>query len=404
MLNVITVEEAIEILKNNFSGIAKAETVYIDEAVGRITAEDIESGEDVPSFSRSTMDGYALCAADTYGSGESMPAMLDIAGEIFMGERAEITLERGKCVKISTGGMLPDEADAVIPVENTDEDCGMCLTYKSVSPFENVTKKGDDIKRGECIIKKGTVLSPAHIGLLASVGKSAVSVVNLPAVGIISTGNEIIGIDEKLTEGKIREVNSHLLSALCSSYGCEVKFFGTVKDEYDEILSAVKSALRESDIVLVSGGSSAGTKDMTVKVIEAVGEVFAHGLAMKPGKPTIIGRADGKAVFGLPGHPAACYFVTEIIVKRLIDILLGRNEKNNSKTYRTAENISSNHGREEYICVKTDGETAVPVYGKSGLLSTLCESDGYIRIDRNREGLKKGETVEVFSFGGNYEA
>ena len=404
MLNVITVEEAIEILKNNFSKITKAETVYIDEAVGRITTENIESGENVPSFSRSTMDGYALCAADTYGSGESMPAMLDIAGEILMGERAEITLERGKCVKISTGGMLPDGADAVIPVENTDEDCGMCLTYKSVSPFENVTKKGDDIKHGECIIKKGTVLSPAHIGLLASVGKSAVSVVRHPAVGIISTGNEIIGIDEKLTEGKIREVNSHLLSALCRSYGCEVKFFGTVKDEYDEILSAVKAALSESDIVLISGGSSAGAKDMTVKVIEAVGEVFAHGLAMKPGKPTIIGRADGKAVFGLPGHPAACYFVTEIIVKRLIDILLGRNEKNKSKTYRTAENISSNHGREEYICVKTDDETAVPVYGKSGLLSTLCESDGYIRIDRNREGLKKGEAVEVFPFGGNYEA
>lgn len=404
MLNVITVEEAIEIINNNFSKLTETETVYIGEAVGRTVAEDIESGEDVPSFSRSTMDGYALCAADTYGSGESMPAMLDIAGEILMGERAEITLERGKCVKISTGGMLPEGADAVIPVENTDEDCGMCLTYKSVSPFENVTKKGDDIKYGEVIIKKGTVLSPAHIGLLASVGNSTVNVLKRPAVGIISTGNEIIGIDEKLTEGKIREVNSHLLSALCRSYGCEVKFFGTVKDEYDEILRAVKKALRESDIVLISGGSSAGTKDMTVKVIEAVGKVFAHGLAMKPGKPTIIGRADKKAVFGLPGHPAACYFVTEIIVKKLIDILFGRSEKNNSKTYKTAENISSNHGREEYICVRTEGEYAFPVYGKSGLVSTICGSDGYIKIGRNCEGLKKGEAVEVFPFGGRYEA
>ena len=404
MLNVITVEEAIEILKNNFSTITETETVYIDEADGRIAAEDIESGEDVPSFSRSTMDGYALRAADTYGSGESMPAMLDIAGEILMGEKAEIALENGKCFKISTGGMLPDGADAVIPVENTDEDCGMCLVYKSVSPFENVTKKGDDIKRGEVIIKKGTVLSPAHIGLLASVGKSAVSVVKRPAAGIISTGNEIIGIDEKASDGKIREVNSHLLSAMCRSYGCDVRFYGTVKDEYSEILSAVKNALKESDMVLISGGSSAGTKDMTVKVIEAVGEVFAHGLAMKPGKPTIIGKADKKAVFGLPGHPAACCFVTEIIVKKLIDILLGRNEKNSAKIYRTAENISSNHGREEYICVKTDGDTVFPVYGKSGLLSVLCESDGYIRIDRNCEGLKKGESVEVFAFGGNHEA
>lgn len=404
MLNVITIEEAIGILKNNFTEIGKAETVYIDNAVGRIAAEDIESGEDVPSFSRSTMDGYALFAADTYGSGESMPAMLDIAGEILMGEKAGIPLEQGKCIRISTGGMLPKGADAVIPVENTDEDCGMCLIYKSVSPFENVTGKGDDIKCGERIIKKGTALSPAHIGLLASVGKSAVSVVKRPAVGIISTGNEIIGIDEELTDGKIREVNSHLLSALCRSYGCEVRFYGTVKDEYDKILSAVKTALNENDIVLVSGGSSAGTKDMTVKVIEAVGEVFAHGLAMKPGKPTIIGRADGKAIFGLPGHPGACYFVTEIIVKKLIDILLGKKEKHNAKTYRTAENISSNHGREEYVCVKTDGDTAVPLYGKSGLMSIICESDGYIRIERNCEGLKKGEAVEVFPSGGNYEA
>ena len=398
MLNVITVEEAIKILKDNFSESVQNETVLLDEVFGRIAAEDILSGEDVPSFSRSTMDGYALKASDTYGSGESMPAMLDIVGEILMGESADMTLESGKCIKISTGGMLPEGADAVIPVENTDEDNGLCLVYKSVSPFENVTKKGDDIKVGECVIKKGTALSPAHIGLLASVGKAEINVKKFPKVGIISTGNEIIETDEKLTAGKIREVNSHSLSAQCRSYGCEVKRYGTVKDEYEKIFSAVETAKNECDIVLVSGGSSAGTKDMTVNVIEKIGTVFAHGLAMKPGKPTIIGQADGKAVFGLPGHPAACWFVTEIIVKQLVNILLGKEEKEITQKLKIAENISSNHGREEFICVKTDGETAVPVYGKSGLMSILCEADGYIRIDRNCEGLKKGETVEVFPF------
>lgn len=398
MLNVITVEEAIKILKENFSESARNETVPLDEAFGRIAAEDILSGEDVPSFSRSTMDGYALKAADTYGSGESMPAMLDIVGEILMGESADMTLESGKCIKISTGGMLPDGADAVVPVENTDEDTGLCLVYKSVSPFENVTKKGDDIKVGECVIKKGTALSPAHIGLLASVGKAEINVKKLPKVGIISTGNEIIETDEKLTAGKIREVNSHSLSAQCRLFGCEVKRYGTVKDEYEKIFSAVETAKNECDIVLVSGGSSAGTKDMTVNVIEKIGTVFAHGLAMKPGKPTIIGQADGKAVFGLPGHPAACWFVTEIIVKQLVNILLGKEEKEITQKLKIAENISSNHGREEFICVKTDGETAVPVYGKSGLMSILCEADGYIKIDRNCEGLKKDETVEVFPF------
>ena len=398
MLNVITVEEAIKILKDNFSESVQNETVLLDEAFGRIAAEDILSGEDVPSFSRSTMDGYALKAADTYGSGESMPAMLDIVGEILMGESADMTLESGKCIKISTGGMLPEGADAVIPVENTDEDNGLCLVYKSVSPFENVTKKGDDIKVGECVIKKCTVLSPAHIGLLASVGKAEINVKKLPKVGIISTGNEIIEADEKLAAGKIREVNSHSLSAQCCSYGCEVKRYGTFKDEYEKIFSAVETAKNECDIVLISGGSSAGTKDMTVHVIEKIGTVFAHGLAMKPGKPTIIGQADGKAVFGLPGHPAACWFVTEIIVKQLVNILLGKEEKEITQKLKITENISSNHGREEFICVKTDGETAVPVYGKSGLMSILCEADGYIRIDRNCEGLKKDETVEVFPF------
>lgn len=398
MLNVITVEEAIRILKENFTESTACETVPLDSAFGRITAEDIFSCEDVPSFSRSTMDGYALKAADTYGAGESIPAMLDIRGEILMGVCADNEIHDGECAKISTGGMLPEGADAVIPVENTDEDNGLCLVYKSVSPFENVTKKGDDVKIGDCVIKKGTLLSAAHIGQLASVGKAEIKVKKRPTVGIISTGNEIIELNEKLIAGKIREVNSHSLSALCTSYGCDVKRYGTVKDEYEIILSAVEKAKNECDIVLVSGGSSAGTKDMTVNVIEKIGTVFAHGLAMKPGKPTIIGRADGKAVFGLPGHPAACWFVTEIIVKQLVNILLGREEKELVQTLKIKENISSNHGREEYICVKTDGEYASPVYGKSGLMSMLCEADGYIRIERNCEGLKKDETVNVYPF------
>ena len=397
MLNVITTDEAIKILKNNFKKSEKKETVCIDEALGRITAEDVKSNEDVPSFSRSTMDGYALIASDTYGSGESIPAILTVTGEILMGEKAELPIESGECVRISTGGMLPKGADAVIPVESTAEENGECLVYKSVSPFENVTGKGDDVKSGECIIKAGTVLFPAHIGLLASAGILEISVIKKPSVGIISTGNEVIGIDEKLTDGKIREINSHELSALCKSCGCETVCYGIIRDEYENILAAVKKSVSENDITLISGGSSAGAKDMTVKVIDEIGEVFAHGLAMKPGKPTIIGKVEDKAIFGLPGHPAACYFVTEIIVKQLINILLGAERREYFTYCKLSENISSNNGREDYICVKTDNNgNAAPVYGKSGLISTLCEADGYIKIGRNCEGLKRGETVAVY--------
>ena len=404
MLNVITTDEATDLLKLNFKELNKTECVFIDEALGRIAAEDIFSQEDVPPFSRSTMDGYALKAAGTYGSGESLPAMLDIKGEILMGECAQCELKDGECVKISTGGMLPDGADAVIPVENTDEDNGTCLVYKSLSPLENVTKRGDDIKSGECIIKKGTPLSPAHIGLIASTGQKEVEVFKRPSVAVISTGDEIAGLEEKLLPGKIREVNSRQLAALCRTYGCDVKLYGIIKDEYGKILAAVKTAAAECDVVLISGGSSAGAKDMTVKVIEEIGEVFCHGLAMKPGKPTIIGKADGKAVFGLPGHPAACYFVTEIIVRRLIDILLCRSTEKIGIKLPLCENISSNHGREEYICVKFADGFAVPVYAKSGIISALSEADGYIKIERNCEGLKQGDTVEVFLLGGKYEA
>lgn len=400
MLNVITVSDAVKLIKENFSPLEEYETVTLDKALGRTVSEDIKSTEDVPCFDRSTMDGYAVFAADTYGAGESIPAFLLITGEVLMGENADFELKRGCCVKISTGGMLPRNADAVVPVENTEEDIDTCLCFKTVSPFENVTRRGDDIKENEIIIKRNTRLNAAHIGLLASCGTSEIRVSKRARVGIISTGNEITALGEAPEPGKIREVNSHTLDALCNLYGCETKVYGTVRDEYSEILAAVKKSAAECDCVLISGGSSAGTKDMTVKVIDELGTVYAHGIAMKPGKPTIIGKIGNKAVFGLPGHPAACFFVTEVIVKELLNILNRKSETAVLKSCVLCENISSNHGREDYVCVKINGEEALPVYGKSGILSTLCEADGYIVIERNREGLVPGDCVEVHPFGG----
>ena len=267
-----------------------------------------------------------------------------------------------------------------------------------MSVFENVTKAGDDIKQGECIVDRLDYISPAVIGLLASAGIDKVTVRKKPVVGIISTGNEIVGPGEPLTPGKIREVNSRMISAFCRENGCETIMYGTVRDEYDVICDTVKKAVEECDAVVISGGSSAGAKDMTVKIIENMGSVFAHGLAMKPGKPTIIGEINGKPVFGLPGHPAACFFVMEIVIRPLIGMMTGRHIERAAEFFELGENVSSNHGREEYLCVKTDGSIAVPVYAKSGVMSVICRSDGYIKIDRNCEGLKKGEKVKVCLF------
>ena len=400
MLKVVAVETAVEIIKENFSDItSRTEIVSLEKSLGRALAEDIISKENIPAFDRSTVDGYAVRASDTYGSGESIPAQLDIIGEILMGEEALIMPKEGQCVKISTGGMLPEGADSVVMVENTDSSFGdMCLVYKSVSPFENVNKKGDDIKEGAVVFEKGRTITSREIGVLAALGVNKVNVFTKPRVGIISTGDEIVPVDGELTFGKIRDINSHILSSFVKENGCDCRMYGIVRDEYDAIASIMKKAVSENDIVLISGGSSAGARDMTVDIISKLGEVYLHGIAMKPGKPTIVGKIDGKAVFGLPGHPTAGYFVALRLVKPLIDMMLCRKDSTRKIKAKMLQNISSNHGREEILCIKLTDEGAIPVYGKSGVISLLSESDGYIIIDRNCEGLKAGDETEIYLF------
>ena len=400
MLKVVSVQTALEIIKEKFSDISiPAETVNLDDSLGRVLAEDIISRESIPAFDRSTVDGYALIASDTYGSSESIPSQLDIVGEILMGHEATINITGGQCVKISTGGMLPYGADSVVMVENTDT-CfdDMCLVYKSVSPNENVNRKGDDIKEYSPVFSKGRSITSREIGVLSALGISTVKVFQRPKVGIISTGDEIVPIDSQLTFGKIRDINSHILSCLMKENSCETQLYGIVKDEYNDILSVMKKAVSENDIVLISGGSSAGARDMTVDIVSSLGEVYLHGIAMKPGKPTIVGKIDGKAVFGLPGHPTAGYFVALRLIKPLTDMLLNRSDKSRTVTRKILQHISSNHGREEILCIKLTDDGAIPVYGKSGVISLLGESDGYIIIDRNCEGLKAGDEAEIFLF------
>lgn len=400
MLNVVSLQKAIEIMNDCFPcGCFPGETVSVESISGRTAAEDIFSAEDIPSFSRSVMDGYAVKAADTFGASASMPSMLDVDGEILMGQTADKKLESGKCVKISTGGMLPDGADAVIPVEYTDEEAGnICLLYKSVSPLENVNARGDDVKQGQLVIEKGKLLSFTDVGVLAAMGRQNVRVAGKPVVGILSTGDELTEIWETPLPGQVRDVNSALLSAVCEKFGCGVKRYGIIRDEREAVTQAVRKAAEECDFVILSGGSSAGEKDMTASVIGELGRVLVHGISMKPGKPTIIGEIGGKAVFGLPGHPAACFFVAETVVKPFIERITGASAEKSFYECELYENISSNHGREEFICVRTENGVAYPLYGKSGVISLLSKCGGYIRIERDCEGLCRGERVRVFNF------
>ena len=396
MLNVLTREEAVSLIKEKTADIIlETEKVNISEALGRILAQDIISSESIPAFDRTTVDGYAVIAADTFGAGASMPAQLDIIGEILMGESADFTLKSGQCARISTGGMLPKGADAAVMVEHTDNAYGLCLIYKSVAPYENVTKTGDDIAVGETALKKGTKITPAAIGVLAALGIYDVPVYKKPVLAIISTGDEIVRGDIK--QGQVRDINTFLLAAAAKEYGCAVLEYGAVKDDRTEIENAVKDCVQKADAVLISGGSSAGTRDVTVDIISSLGKAFFHGIAMKPGKPTIFGMVDSKPVFGLPGHPLAAYFVFRLIVGEYLRNIRNMPADKPKKSGALAVNIPSNHGREEFLCVKcNENNEVVPVHTKSGIVSVLSEADGFIRIERNAEGLFKGTTVEIY--------
>ena len=396
MLNVLSREEAVSLIKEKTADIVPAtEKVNISDALGRTPAQDIVAAENIPAFDRTTVDGYAVIAADTFGSGASMPAQLDIIGEIPMGESADFTLKSGQCAKISTGGMLPKGADAAVMVEHTDNADELCLIYKSVAPYENVTKKGDDIALGETALKKGSKITSAEIGVLAALGIYEIPVYKKPVLAIISTGDEIVKGDIK--QGQIRDVNTFLLSAAAKEYGCEVYEYGAVKDDRNEIENALKNCINQADAVLISGGSSAGTRDMTVEIIDSLGKAYFHGIAMKPGKPTIFGIVDNKPVFGLPGHPLAAYFVFRLIVSEYLNNIMNMPADKPKKSGALAVNIPSNHGREEFLCVKYDeNNEVVPVHTKSGIVSVLSESEGFICIERNAEGMFKGTTVEIY--------
>lgn len=400
MLNVISTKEAIDtVLSGIRADSVGTETVSLANCLGRKTAKDILSGEFIPPFFRSTVDGFAVSASDTYGSSESIPAMLTLKGEILMGEKAGTKIQKGECMKISTGGMLPEGADAVVMLEHTQTDFeGLCLVFKAVGPFENVTKKGDDITPGKTVIKKGTVLSSKHIGILASLGITGVECMKKPVVAVISTGDELIPITEKPTDGKIRNINSVMLSALLTENGCDVVDFGIVPDSKDELEKVLQKAAKESDVILLSGGSSAGARDLTAEIISENGSLFFHGISMKPGKPTIFGECFNKPVFGLPGHPTAAYFVSVRVVLPLLERLGAVTKPRRTETAVLSCNLPSNHGREELVCVRLSDGRADPVFGKSGIVSLLSGSDGYVVIDRNCEGLKIGEAVTVNLF------
>jgi molybdopterin molybdotransferase len=401
MLSVKTPDEAIEIVRKNFSRVMDTQRVGITDALGRVLAEDITSAEYVPGFNRSSVDGYAVLSSDTFGCSESIPAILHVSGDVLMGQPFAGELTAGSCISVPTGGEVPPVADSVVMVEHTEDFCdGTVGIIKPSAPGNNMIFKGDDVKPGDIVLKSGGVITAHDIGALAALGIIAVNVRKKPVVGIISTGDELISADMTPTGGQIRDVNSYLLAAAMISAGAAPEMYGIVSDDDTALDAAVAQALDTCDVVLISGGSSVGEKDATARIIEGRGEILLHGIAMKPGKPTIIGKFDGKPIVGLPGHPVAAFFVARLFVALMLDILMGVADEHPAVVHaEITEEISANHGRAEYVAVKLrqngDVTYAEPVRSKSGLITSLPGTDGYICIPRDCEGLAKNAAVKV---------
>ena len=403
LFNVVSVKEAREIIDKAFDFKLGYEVVNILQSVGKICYSDVSAECNIPEFKRSTVDGYAVCSRDVYGASEAMPSMLLIKGEVLMGKVPPTDIGWGECMYVPTGGMLPESADSVVMIEYSHEmDEKTMLIYSPVAMGDNVIQVGEDINTRDTVIKKGDKLRPYEIGVLASIGISEVTVYKRPKVAIISTGDEVVPCNVKPELGKVRDINTHLIWSLLLEDGMEPVSYGIIKDEYDDLKNIVDRAFNECDMVLISGGSSVGKKDQTLKVIASYmdGEVLVHGVSVKPGKPTIIGKHSEKIIFGLPGHPLACSIIYKILVKNYLNRLTSQNEK----TYGTNAVMSINYhkakGREEYLPVELETienkVVARPVFGKSGLISVFSKAWGYIVIDKNVEGLKEGQKVEVY--------
>jgi len=400
MLHVKTPEEVLALIETEFAQVTGTELVSLPAAMGRVLAEDIAATEYVPDFDRSTVDGYAVRARDTFGCTDSIPAILPLQGEVFMGEGAEFRLNPEECVAVPTGGAIPRGADSVVMVEYTEDyGDGTIGISKSVAPGQNMIFRGDDVYPGKVILQKGRVLSSQDIGALAAIGQVQVPVSRKLTVGILSTGDELVPPEVTPKAGQVRNVNGPMLEAMLGAFGVETINYGIVIDDEALLSATVTKAVGECDAVLLSGGSSVGVKDAACRIIESMGTLLLHGIAIKPGKPTILGKAGCKPLVGLPGHPVAAYFITKLFVLPLLSKLSGRKQEVYTTTAKVTESISANHGRAQYQCCRLERKDGIlyahPIRGKSGLITTLAGADGYFCIDRDCEGLPRYAEIQV---------
>jgi molybdopterin molybdotransferase len=407
MLRVLPPADALQVLLDHLPAHIRAETIPTADALGRALAESLVAPSSLPAFPRSTMDGYAVRAVDTFGATESLPAYLSLVGELPMGRAPQVTVGPAQAAVVYTGGMIPPGADAVVMIERTQKlDAGNIEVLRPVASGENVINVGEDVKEGEPLLGPGHTLQPQDLGGLMALGLTYMTVASRPRVAIVSTGDEVVPPEAQPGPGQVRDVNTYTVAGLVAHAGGIPLPQGIVGDDFDELLSAARAGLDAADVLVISAGSSVSTRDLTADVVNRLGQpgVLVHGVSVKPGKPTILGVCDGKPVIGLPGNPVSAMVVAGLFVVPVVWRLQGvaSPPERRRVAAQLAHNIASAPGREDYVQVKLverEGQLwADPVFGKSNLIYTLVKADGLLRVPPDSNGLHQGESVEVQLF------
>lgn len=404
-LTLLPPQDALQKLLDHLDVTPVSEQVQTVDALGRVTCSPVLAPHPLPDFPRSTVDGYAVRAADTFGANQSLPLYLNLVGEVPMGAAPDMTLTSGNCALIHTGGMLPAGADAVVMLEYTQSARPAEIEIsRAVAVAENVIQIGEDVKGGQEVIPSGVRLRAAEIGGLMALGMTTVSVSARPKVAVLSSGDEVIPPQQQPTPGQVRDINAYTISAAVEKTGGEAVFYGIIPDTHEEMLAATKRAQDECDLVVITAGSSASTRDLTAEILDQLGQpgVIVHGVNTRPGKPTILAVCDGVPMIGLPGNPVSALVNTMLFIEPVIQTLLGESEvrpRPKIAAHLTV-NLASQAGREDWVPVKLIpievGYQADPIFGKSNLIFTLSRADGLLKISADATGISAGEIVDVY--------
>jgi molybdopterin molybdotransferase len=395
---LISLDEALTMCMDLAVPLGRKETVPLLESLRRVNAEDVRAPIDVPLADRAAMDGYAVLARETFRAGKFKPVVLRILETVFADGVPTKRVTKGRCTEVATGATLPPGADAVVMVEDTEREKDVVKVYRPVHPRENVSGQGEDIRKASLVVAKGEWLTPAKVGALAAIGRDRVSVFARPRVAILTTGDEVVPPGKPIRSGQVYDINSNTMSSIVRENGGEPVVLSRVADRLEALHDALATAV-EQDLVVFSGGSSVGEKDMIIDVLRAMGDVLFHGVAVKPGKPTVLGRVEGKAVLGMPGYPTSClsncYMILAPMLRRMAHLPPAVERVVEAPL---AKRLTSALGRVEFHTVRiVDGE-AVPAYKESGAITSMAHADGYIEIPANVDLLEKGETVRVTLF------